>query len=480
MNRKIAHACLIAVLISPVRVAGQAAKPEAFRPTRIALDLAVDFKQRRLAGSVTYELENWTSQPASDLSLLLNRLMEASAVSDQAGRAIAFRQDVARFADTPLRQVTQIKLRLARPVPPGGHATLRVDYAGNLVGYTEVGWLYVHDNIDTAFTILRSDALAYPVVGGINDAANRKIPWVDYVYTASIRVPTRYLVATGGAVTRAAHPDGTTTWTYDSGRPSPVLNICIAPFDTVSSGGIRVFYFAADSAGAKRLLSSANAALRTMTQWFGPLHEEPRLTISEIPDGWGSQASLVGGIIQTAAAFRDPDRVGELYHELSHLWNAPDADRLLSPRWNEGLASFLEDLVRERQDRWAGRMASDAAMIVRVRDRVSSDSALRTIPFIDYGKRGMTRNSYSVGDLMFATLYDLVGGAEFNRIVGGYYGQFAQGGTTPDFIAFARRTSSRDLTAFFADWMTTPRWTDVLRSASTVQDLADHYRTGPP
>lgn len=135
------------------------------------------------------ELENLASTDASRVSFLLNRLMEASQVRDAAGVAVPYAQDILRFSDDPMRQVMQVVVSLPRPIPPHGHTTLKIDYAGNLTGYTEVGWLYVKDHIDTTFTILRSDALAFPTIDGLSDAANRQAPHVDFTYDASIRVP---------------------------------------------------------------------------------------------------------------------------------------------------------------------------------------------------------------------------------------------------------------------------------------------------
>ena len=43
--------------------------------------------------------------------------------------------------------------------------------------------------------------------------------------------------------------------------PTPFLNIAIAPYRTIEHGGIRVFYFPEDSAGAARLLNAADRAL---------------------------------------------------------------------------------------------------------------------------------------------------------------------------------------------------------------------------
>ena len=469
----------VAVLGVAVAADAQEIRPEAFAVRHARLDLAIDFSATSLSGSMTLEMENWTLRPASSVSFVLNRLMEASQVRDGAGAALPYTQRVLRFRDSPKLQVTQLVITLPQSIPPGGHTTVRIDYAGYLAPYTEVGWLYVRDHIDTAFTIIRSDAMAYPIVGGLSAEANGQLPYADFTYDASVRVPSNYLVAAGGTVTTTPNEDGTITWRYISGRTSPFLNIAIAPFDTISAGGVRVFYFPADSVGARRVINSAQAALRTLSQWFGPLRTKANLTITEIPDGWGSQGHPVGGIIQTASAFRDANSVGELYHELSHLWNAVDTDSP-SPRWNEGLAMFLQNLLREELDGWLGRKSYEGQRIESMKRQTAADSLLRVVPFIDYGKRDMTGRSYTVGSIMFGTLFELLGADEFNKVVGGYYQQFANGGTTRDFIAFAKRTSSRDLTAFFDDWVFTTRWTEVLAAATSSGELANHYRTARP
>ena len=465
------------LVLTALLLTAQEPAPESFVPRAVTLELRVDYAAPRLAGSILYELINWTPHPARQVSFLAHRLMEVTTVKDGAGHPLRFSHDVVRFRDNPMRQVTQVIVSLPRAVPAGARTTIRLDYGGYLTGYTEVGWLYVKDHIDTAFTIIRADALAFPIVGGITDAANRRQPFTDFTYDASVTVPARYIVATGGVGTRTPRPDGTVTWRYVSGAPSPFLNIAIAPFDTVSREGVRIFYFHDDSAGALHLLTSVQSGLRTLTQWFGERRGGTELTITEIPDGWGSQASAVGGIIQTASAFRDTTWVGELYHELSHLWNVTDRDSP-SPRWNEGLATFLEHLMRERLDGWTGRSDYYRQRIANLRAAVARDSTLRRVPFIDFGKTGMTGASYRVGDLMFAILYELGGSERFNQLIGGYYRLFAAGGTTRDFVGYATRTNP-ELASVFDDWLFTTRWTERL-SGDSVGAIAELYRLGHP
>jgi len=461
-------------VLTPLSLRAQTPSPEAFISRDEKLQLSVDFPAERLSGTITFDLENWTNRPATSVSFILHRLMQASSVQDGAGAPLPYSQDVVLFTDEPKRQVTQIVVKLPRPVAPGARTIVYIEYSGYLTPYSEIGWLYVNDHIDTTFTILRRDALAFPEIGGITRAANRRLPFPAFTYTADIRVPSKFLVAAGGTGTRIENGDGTVTWRYTSGRTTPFLNISIAPFDTVSAGGVRIFYFPADSSGARYLLAKAQDAIHTLTKWFGPLHSDVRLTIAEIPDGWGSQANLVGGIIQTASAFRDSTQVGQLYHELTHLWNAVDREAG-PPRWNEGLATFLQDLLREKLNAWPGRKEREQRRIASLTRDAASDTALKTVPFIDYGTHEMTGRSYSVGGLMFSTLYDLLGEEKFNAIVGGYYQQFANGGTTRDFVAFAKKNSKKDLSKFFDDWIFTTRWTGALASATSVHDLAARY-----
>jgi aminopeptidase N len=344
------------------------------------------------------------------------------------------------------------------------------------VGYAEVGWLYVRDRIDSAFTIIREDALAFPMVGGLSFAANRRMPTRSFTYDVSVRVPQGFVVASGGEQTRASHDDGSETWRYVTRVPRGFVNIAVAPFGTMMDNGVRLFYLEADSVGARRIMASAQAALGALSEWFGPQRRPIELTITEIPDGWGSQADLVAGIIQSAAAFRDPDRLGELYHELAHLWNVADLDKP-SPRWNEGYATFMEDILRERIDGWRGRRDGEARTIATVKRMLAADSALRTTAMIDYGRRDMTGRSYWVGGIMFALLYELVGERAFNQIIGGYYREFENGGSTRQLVDFAKTTAGRDLSAFFDDWLFTARWTALLPNATSIADLAAQYRT---
>ena len=83
----------------------------------------------------------------------------------------------------------------------------------------------------------------------------------------------------------------------------------------------------------------------------------------EIPEGFGSQASATAGIILDASAFGDQAQLPQLYHELSHFWNPRDLD-VPSPRWNEGLAMYLQYRLARELDGFAGTPADIAHLAV--------------------------------------------------------------------------------------------------------------------
>ncbi len=193
----------------------------------------------------------------------------------------------------------------------------------------------------------------------------------------------------------------------------------------------------------------------------------------EIPDGWGSQADVTS-IIQTAAAFSDPRRHAELYHEVSHLWNVTPLD--VSPRWNEGLASFLQYLTTDALEDQNDHEQAVDRYLDRIRQRSLEDRRFAETAMIDYGRQRITDLSYTVAMVMFGVIYRLVEQEEFNQIVGGFYRSFhSTGATTVDFLDHANRVTRVDLTALFDEWVFTTRWHQQVMAGATLEDLASRY-----
>jgi hypothetical protein len=442
--------------------------------TRMALDVRIDYERQAIGGSSTLVLRNLSDRPVASVPLLLNRLMVVSRVVDETGANLHFDQHVVVFRDDSIRQVNAITITPGRSFGAHDSLALTLQYGGILVGYTETGSLYIQDHVAHDFTILREDAYAFPVLGMPSWASVRAIPTAPFVFTAQVTVPADLVVAMGGELLNRARRDSLTTWCYRSMGPVPFLNITVAPYLQREGPATLIFYFPADSAGARMLEEAVAAALDRYRRWYGPLRTQPQLVIMEIPVGFGSQASLTAGIIQTADAFRTHAELRQVYHELSHLWNIPDLEHP-SPRWNEGLASFLQWRMAAELDGWNEWDVQVARAVQTLLERCAPPAPCNTIPFGSYGTAGLTDRSYSVGFLMFYTLYQVLGGEHFDQAYRHFVEQYRDSGaTTAELeVAFHRESPLSD--AVFADWLATTRWYARLSSGESIPHMIGSY-----
>jgi hypothetical protein len=440
-----------------------------------ALDVRVDYARGSLLGTETLTLRNITEHPAARVPLLLNRLMTVSRVTEEKGAALRFTQDVVVFEDDSALQVNAVQVTLSNPVTPGDSVRLVIHYAGRLVGYVETGSLYIRDRVDSAFTIIRQDAFAFPALGVPSRAVNRAMGFDHpFAFTARVTVPRGQVVAAGGEALEPIRTDSLVTWVYRSVMPAPFLNIAIAPYRTLTRAGLRIFYFPEDSSGAGMVDTAVAGAMTQLAAWYGALEQGGRLTVIEIPEGWGSQASLAGGIIETADAFRDRAQLYQLYHELSHLWNVADRDQP-SPRWNEGLAMFLQWRLAGALDRWSGWDARLDRLEQRLKNDCRPPAPCESVPFADYGKKELTGLSYSVGMAMFYALYQALGPDAFDRAYRSFFQKYKiAGGTTADLIA-AFHSVSPAADRIFAEWLTTTRWYARLSAGESVKQIVRGY-----
>ncbi len=443
-------------------------------PTRYELTVRIDYEQQRLDGTARITVRNFSDTPVHDVSLLLYRLMELRGAAVN-GTEASWTQRVVRFSDFSQLQVTQARVTLPVPLPPGRTVDLQLHYEGHLLGYAETGMAYVRDHIERSFTVLRDDAFAFPHVGYPSVTANRRAPFPSYDYLARITVPESLVVVNGGRLVERTTAAGWATYVYQSVKPSWRMDFAIGDYAVIQDGPIRVAHLRRDSVGAKRIAASARRSLDLFTAWFGKLPGDPSLTILELEDGYGSQAD-VATILQTAAAFRDSTRDRELYHEVAHLWNPPETDRP-SPRWNEGLSSFLEYVAEEEFTGRPGASARADQLLDWLRSVAPRREQLTRVPLVEYGKEHMTDFSYSEGAVLFHLLYGVVGPERFRAIIGSFSRQYATtGASTSDLVAFASRTAHIDLKKLFDDWVSTTGWWPAIKNGATYTELVRHYQ----
>jgi hypothetical protein len=445
------------------------------RVIRYELDAGVDYEAEKVTGTARLVVRNVSEQPTSEVPVLTYRLMPVTAVTDSAGRALSFVQEVIALEDRPRQQVNFVRVALGVPLQPGGTTTVVIRYGGYLLGYAETGSAYVRDHVAPDFTILRDDGIGFPLLGYPSNRVNRKPGVTHFDYLARITVPESLWVANGGRLLGRTSKQGQATFTYQNIKPAWRMDFAIAPYRTLERGKFRVVYFPRDSAGATLLLDAVERSVTLYQEWFGPLAGGASFAVIELPDGFGSQADVTS-ILQTAAAFRDPSQRRQLYHEISHMLDVPPAEPF-SPRLNEGLATYLEYLTADHLDGTA-QLAPRLELVRRwLQGVIAKRAELATIPMRDYGRHDLTDFSYSAGMILFAILHDVLGDEEFRRVIRECHARHAvSGGTLDHFVQTARDVSSRDLSAVFDDWIYSPRWVETVTRTGSIKQLLDHYR----
>lgn len=449
-------------------------EPTPLRATHYVMELVPDFGEGSLSATATLTVRNPSRRPVPEIPVLLYRLLKVTSIRD-AGGVMSFRQHVVALEDEPRQQVNAVTIRPSRPIPPGGVATFTLVYQGYLAGYEETGSLYIRDRIAPSFTILRTDAIAYPMIGVPSRRANHAAGFPEFDYRVGITVPDSLTVANGGRLIHRRSEGGRTTWTYGNLAPAWRMDFAIAPYRTRETPRGWIFHFPQDSAGAVQVAEAVDQSLRLFTRWFGPPLGPAGFSVIEVPDGWGSQRDVTA-ILQTASAFRDPERLHEVYHEVSHAWHVKSLEPA-SPRLEEGLASHLEVLASDSL--LGGSRAAERieATVGWLRTLLERKPEFQGIAMKDFGRRNVTDLSYSAGSVMFAILHRLVGEAAFREIVGGYHRRYhATGGTTTQFVAHASEVSPVNLTRFFDDWIESGAWSRHVLAGDSLDALVRRYR----
>jgi len=427
-----------------------------------------------LQAEATLRLTNVSDQPQDEISLILHRLMSASEI-ESGGEALTFEQQLRGLEGWENFHVHHLKVRWAEPLAPGEEATLTIRYAGQLVGYPEVGMLYVRETLDPEFTILRYETFCYPQVSQPErDAVHAARRFDTFDQVVEVTVPDGHVVITGGRSTGIEEKDGQTTYAFSSYEPEGIFLVPVAPYKVATSGPHRIFHFEGSTQGVEALQVNLERVMALFTTWFGPPRLERGLTIAEIPEFFGSQSGSF--ILQTSGAFNNPDQYNEFYHELSHLWNPRDTDPKPC-RWNEGLATFLEGVV---EDHLGGQGHLDerlSGIFSRLKTALDKDEKLRTVAMVDYGKEDMAPRSYSTGALFFGLLRDRVGEEALLAFVRDYSQRHHESGSTDqafaEAIVSALGEGSRDIVH---DWFLTPAFVEKLTGAESWDDLKSSYR----
>ena len=448
------------------------------KPVHYSLDLSIDYVAKKIHGRCVLKVVNASDRPTASVPLILYRLLKVTSAREAGGRPLAFRQNVVSFEDWETLQTNFVEVDLGAPLSPGRTLALELDYEGYILGYSETGMLYVKDRVDEAYTMIRTDALAYPEVGYPSWKVNTAAGLPAFTYDVRATAPKDLVVANGGRLLGVTVEGDSATTSYESLKPSWRMDIALAKFRLVEDRerNLRVFSLDATEAETRLVLDAVSRSMALYTTWFGPLRGESGFTIIEMPADYGGQADATC-ILLTPDAFKDKGRLHSFYHEVSHLWNVKALDPQPSRFESEGLATFLEYLVQEKlEGRTDALSLAETKVLAWLRDDlVKKPEAARTA-MIDFGKADLTDLSYTKGMIFFDLLYQLMGEKEFLAALASFIHTYAEtGATSQQFIDHLAAHSSVKLDKLFGEWVTGSASSRYVLDRVLFGEILKHY-----
>ena len=357
--------------------------PPGARPTRYAVDLAIDPSQATFTGSVSIDLS--IDSPTSFLWLHGTDLRIKSASITARGREIKARPVA---ADDGF-----LGFSFARSVAAGS-ATLRVAYAGTIDSVRSRGIYRVRepDGAWYAYTFFEAvDARrAFPCF----DEPGFKVPWRITIHTRGEDVAVANTPLTGVRDER-----GGKTWAFDETKPLPsyLVAFVVGPFDIVDAGTAGNYgtplRFVMPRGRAEELRYAreiTSKALGLLEDYFGMACPYGKLDIAVPPRYWGTMEHpglLAMGQPLTLikpeeeSIQRKQAYANVLIHELAHYWFG---DYVTMKWWdetwlNEALASWLDKKITDQlEPAWRYRMeALNSMASAMASDALVSTKAIR-------------------------------------------------------------------------------------------------------
>lgn len=432
-----------------------------------------------LSATARITFVNTNESPVTRVPAILYRLLNVEAVRNGKAQPLDFSQRLDSLEGWDLYQAKVITIDLDRPLLTGDTTTIEIDYAGPMVGLRESGMLYVQDSLDPAFTIIRAESASYPLIAEATresfryrTATGRDV----FDQIISITVPETLVVASGLELEEVKTQDQWTTWVYRSPQPDFHIMLPVAPYEVIETAAARIYFFPEDRDGAQRVANGISDAMALFEDWFGALNDHSSFAVVEIPEWYGSQA-LRSTVIQDARAFRDAGAIAELYHEISHFWNVTDPAPAPS-RWDEGLAMYLQEIVRQELDADAEDLDSTWESMFRLlKRRLDEQSEYRDVPLIKAGEMNLTSLlSYGGGQLMFALLHHRLGRDHLLALLKEFYqGHVASGATSEEFADFVV-TQAPSARRIVDEWFLGSEYSNLILGEPNFAALVRRYQ----
>jgi hypothetical protein len=454
-----------------------AVERNAFTFTRYDLELRTNPEEQAIAARGRITLRNDSAQPQKLATLQISSTLEWRMI-EAAGKPLQYLAEQQTSDMDHTGKITEAVVTLPSPVPPQGTLELEIGYSGTIpkdaTRLTRIGvpdaealasdW----DRVSQDYTAVRGigHVAWYPISTDIanlseNTLFNTVAEWQGR--EAGARMSVRFcwisdedhsftIVANGnfegiggGSTAVEGNRTGCSTYSF-SNLSATVPTFAIAPFEMLTRPSTAFYFLPGSDKAAMDYALAAEKVQPWVEEWLGKTKEKVQMI--ELPDA--NAAPFDSGTMLFTPLNKD-QKVAELTmsHQLAHA-------TIRTPRrWiSEGLAQFVQVLVRERQD---GRRAATDFLGARLPALVAAEkqNGATSKPGGDAAQSLLTSTDevyYRVKAMyVWWMLRDMVGDQALQAAIAGY--NASQDKEPSYFQRLVSAQSKRDLEWFFDDWV---------------------------
>ena len=424
-----------AAQVDPAGADGHDRLDAALRPTRYALDLAIDPRTDRTRGTVAIDLE--VSQPTGTVRLHAEAMRSLSARVEAGGRTIR--------ATATLGPNGGLELALAQDLPAGA-ARLVIDFVGDL-DEVPIG-LYRVEEGGRWYAFTQFEPLEARKAFPCFDEPGFKTPW-----EVTLRVPAGMTALTNAPEARRERSgDGSAeVFRFAPSRPLPTYLVAFAVGELEAvegdAGGVPLRVVTAHGKAhlAAWALAATPPVLEALTEWFGQPYPYQKLDLVAVPNFASGGMENVGLVMfRERLLLLDGDDAPAqqrywglvvLAHELAHMWFG----NLVTPVWwddlwlNEAFASWMGTRILDEvhPELAAGADAVTGTAWVMGLDAQTHARAIRQ-PIVDGGDvyNAFDGITYTKGEAVLDMLNAALGAEVFRDGVRRFMERHAHGSAT--------------------------------------------------
>lgn len=401
----------------------------------------------------------------NSLTVLLNPGLRIEKIVGTGNLDLVFRSSV-----TPIAGMDGLELRVAEIDLPTtllgtNRSEIVIHYRGTLEDLSRYGVEGARDQLNIDFSMLRAKAFAYPVFAKGNKSDIEHV-WLNtrLSQVAFIELPETHTVAGSLQIAEKTLSGNKINFELKAAKPSSLMSVAIAPYQTLNDGPISIVHFNESSAGALKLRDQLDRHYESIVALLGEPGKGVALQIVEVPEGTQTLPSNTAVFVAGPLADNAQATV-EMRGKIDDFWRINARNR--PNHWADGLDHILSAAL-------SGNLpVTSARLFETAKAALKANKAIGKTPLEDFLAKGLETEQAPMSALAYAVLHDMLGERGFFALIRAIRTEAASGYADMATIAEVMNSTIKDKKArkFVKGWFTGKKIGRALSKASSFDDL---------